>query len=61
MISEEHSVKSFLKCPECRRSTTVSLTVHMDGDAEISCSACDAVAFVHKLNTQDRTYGGVET
>lgn len=46
----------FLKCPQCFRTHTVSLTIHADGDATIECVACGATGFVHKLNESDRTY-----
>jgi len=46
----------FLKCPNCHRTTTTSITVHADGDFTIGCSACDTIAIGHKLNESDRTY-----
>lgn len=51
-----YSPEQFLKCPECHRSGTVSITVHIDGDSSIECSACGAFAAVNKLHSQDRTY-----
>lgn len=47
----------FLKCPECHRTTTVSLILHIDGDFTITCSACNSYAFGRKLHESDRTYG----
>jgi len=47
--------QDFLKCPECNR-TTVSLTVHIDGDVGIMCDACGESATAHKLHESARTY-----
>jgi len=46
----------FLKCPVCHRSGTAKLVVHPDGDVQVKCDACDAVAIGHALNQSDRTY-----
>jgi ribosomal protein S27E len=46
----------FLKCPECHRTTTVSLTIHPDGDVQLACRACGAIAIGHPLNYSDRVY-----
>lgn len=56
---DEHTIDDpsrFLKCPSCHRTTTTEITVHADGDFTIECTACGAMAFGHKLHTQDRTY-----
>jgi len=46
----------FLKCPNCHRSGTVEITVHLDGDVTIKCNACNEHGFGHKLHESDRTY-----
>jgi len=56
---DEHIVddlSSFLKCPTCHRSTTVSLVMHQDRDITIMCGACGAMAIGHKLHEHDRAY-----
>jgi len=62
-MTDTHNPYDFLKCPDCHRSTTVELTVHVDGDASIDCRACGAHASVFKLHEHDRTYSnrGVES
>ena len=47
--------KDFLKCPECHR-TTVSMTMHLDGDVAIECNACGAFAMALPLNESERVY-----
>lgn len=56
---DEHLVDDpsrFLKCPDCHRTTTTQITIHLDGDFTIECSACGAMGMGHKLNQSDRTY-----
>jgi len=56
---DEHLVDNpadFLKCPDCHRTTTTEITIHLDGDFTITCEACGATAIGHKLNQHDRTY-----
>lgn len=50
------SPADFLKCPNCHRTGTVSLSIHLDGDVSIECAACDALAMAYPLNESDRTY-----
>jgi len=50
--------EDFLRCPNCRRSTTVEMAMHMDGDVGIHCRACDEYAMASPLNESCRVYGG---
>jgi translation initiation factor 2 beta subunit (eIF-2beta)/eIF-5 len=52
----DHEPADFLKCPECNRTTTTSLTICLDRDVLLECSACDAIAIAHPLHEQDVTY-----
>jgi len=47
--------EDFLRCPNCRR-TTVTLTMHLDGDVSIQCDWCDEHATAYPLNQSERTY-----
>jgi hypothetical protein len=46
----------FLKCPECHRSTTVEMRMHIDGDVSLDCTACEAHASAFPLNQNVRVY-----
>jgi excinuclease UvrABC ATPase subunit len=46
----------FLKCPNCHRTGNVKITIHIDGDFTIECSACEAMGFGRKLHQSDQTY-----
>jgi len=50
--------EDFLRCPNCRRSTTVELAMHMDGDVAIECRACGELAMAYPLHESCRVYGG---
>lgn len=52
----DYNPGQFLKCPNCHRTNTVELTLHIDGDASLHCAACDAHASAFKLHEHDRTY-----
>jgi len=52
----DFSPGDFLKCPNCHRTTTVKLVMHIDGDDHIECEACEAHASAFKLHQQDRVY-----
>jgi len=56
---DEHLVDdpaSFLKCPDCHRTTTTSMTMMLDGDVCLKCEACGATAIANPLNESPRTY-----
>jgi len=56
MTQQDFQPGDFLRCPKCRRSTTVELTMHLDGDVSIHCEACDAHASAYPLNQHTRVY-----
>lgn len=48
--------QDFLKCPNCHRSRTVKMSMHLDGDVSIKCEACEEVAIANPLNQSERVY-----
>jgi len=50
--------EDFLKCPNCHRSGTVEMAMHLDGDVGLDCRACGAHASAFPLNQSCRVYGG---
>jgi len=52
----DYKPQDFLKCPNCHRTGTVELVMHLDGDDSFNCAVCGAHASAFKLHQQDRTY-----
>lgn len=55
-MSDGYTPGDFLKCPNCHRTGSVEMTMHLDGDVSIDCGACDAHAMAFPLNESPRTY-----
>lgn len=55
-LSEATSHSEVVRCPDCHRTTTVSMTMMLDGDVRLKCEACGATAIAIPLNESPRTY-----
>ena len=55
-MSYDFDPGQFIKCPNCHRTGTAKLVLHIDGDASLECDACETKTIAYKLNQSPRTY-----